>query len=188
MSLTEAQAFCKWLSERTGLTVRLPSEAEWEYACRAGSATPMHYGGLDADFSAHENLADRALIEQGFFFHVAPLDKRRSGMRYMATPFALDARYNDGIAAPSGTGELKPNAWGLYDMHGNVQEWTTSLYDPQAQGGDPKARRVVRGGSWMDRPSDARCGIRRGYEPWRRVHNVGFRIVVEIPEAHAAAE
>lgn len=187
MSLAEAQAFCKWLSQRTGLTVRLPGEAEWEYACRAGAATPMHYGGLDADFSAHANLADKSLIEQNFFFPVVPLDKRRSGMRYMAAPLALDHRYNDGITSPSGTAELKPNAWGLHDMHGNVREWTTSLYASEADRDDPNAKRVVRGGSWMDRPEDARCGIRRGYEPWRRVHNVGFRIVVEMPEAHAAA-
>jgi formylglycine-generating enzyme required for sulfatase activity len=106
----------------------------------------------------------------------------------MATPFALDARYNDGIASPAGTAELKPNAWGLYDMHGNVQEWTTSLYDNGADRDEANTRRVVRGGSWMDRPDEARASIRRGYEPWRRVHNVGFRIVVQMPSRRASAK
>jgi formylglycine-generating enzyme required for sulfatase activity len=129
-------------------------------------------------------------------------------MRYLATPFALDHRYADGQTAPAGTGLLQPNAWGLFDMHGNVQEWTASAYagpagaepardTPDAAGAQASrnanpatvdARRVVRGGSWMDRPHEARCAIRRGYHPWQRVHNVGFRIVVEKPRRTAATD
>ncbi len=185
VSYRQAQAFCQWLSQRTQLEVRLPTEQEWEYACRAGADTPMHYGPMDADFSQVENLADRALLEKGFFFPVVPLQRRRSGMRYMATPFALDNRYSDGMTSPDGTGLLEPNAWGLMDMHGNVQEWTSSLYEDGS--GGPDAKRVVKGGSWMDRPADARAGIRRGYQPWRRVHNVGFCIVVQMPRTSARA-
>jgi formylglycine-generating enzyme required for sulfatase activity len=107
-------------------------------------------------------------------------------MRYLATPFALDPDHNDGVAAPEGTATHDPNAWGLHDMHGNVQEWTSSLYKPYPyranDGRETRAGselRVVRGGSWADRPRDARASIRRFYPPWQRVWNVGIRVVVE---------
>ena len=188
VSWQEAQAFCAWLSERTGQRARLPTEAEWEYACRAGSDTDLHYGNMDADFSTVENLADRALLDQAYFFRVNKnREKRTSGSRYLATPFSLDARFDDGQTAPAGTGLLAANILGLHDMHGNVQEWTSSSYkaypyqsDDGREQTDNDEQRVVRGGSWMDRPQDARAAIRRAYEPWRRVHNVGFRVVVEM--------
>ncbi|NQT16176.1 MAG: SUMF1/EgtB/PvdO family nonheme iron enzyme, partial [Planctomycetes bacterium] len=83
-------------------------------------------------------------------------------------------------------GSYRPNAWGLFDMHGNVGEWTRSLYseypyvaadrsdDPAADG-----ERVVRGGSWYARPKDAVSSFRWKYAPWRKVFNVGFRVVVQ---------
>lgn len=182
VSWEEAQAFCAWLSERTGRTVRLPTEAEWEYACRVGTGTALNYGSVEADFSPYENFADRALHEQAFFFPVKPYREWTTGMRYYSMPFALDARFSDGQTLPAEPGTLQPNTWGLCDMHGNVQEWTASPYRPypSTSGEASDAEEVVaRGGSWMDRPQDARSAIRRPYASWQRVHNVGFRVVVE---------
>jgi formylglycine-generating enzyme required for sulfatase activity len=194
VSWHEARAFCQYLSQRTGLPVRLPTEAEWEYACRAGAETSMHYGPCDADFSKHENLADRSLLEQNYFFYLAPFERRNVGMRYNVAPFSVNNRFDDGLTSPDGTGKLAPNAFGLYDMHGNVQEWTSSTYlpypyraDKAREGAGGPARRVARGGSWADRPRDARAGIRRPYPPWQRVHNVGLRIVVDMPPDGASA-
>lgn len=70
-------------------------------------------------------------------------------------------------------GSYQPNAWGLFDMHGNVAEWTASDYDANS------TQKVVRGGSWRDRPHRARSGARLGYPTWQKVFNVGFRVVCE---------
>ncbi len=187
VSWREAVEFCQWLSEKSGRTVRLPTEAEWEWACRAGTASAMNYGSVDADFSKSENLADLATVDfLRFHMRKRPIAKRDPGMTYLATPFALDPRFNDGQGAPNETASFKPNAWGLHDMHGSVQEWTSSKYKPYPynpgdgrEGMSGDEMRVVRGGSWADRPKDARSGIRRFYPPWQRVWNVGVRIVVE---------
>jgi formylglycine-generating enzyme required for sulfatase activity len=183
ISWQEAHEFCRWLSARTGKTVRLPTEAEWEWACRAGSARAMHYGGIDADFSGFENLADKALLEQNVFFHIPPFEKRWPGMKYLVTPFSLNANFNDGETLPTGESSHRPNRWGLHDMHGNVQEWTRSPYVPYEAGarqpGPQDGFMTVRGGSWADRPRDARSAIRRFYPRWQKVWNVGLRVVVE---------
>ncbi|MFP4579969.1 MAG: SUMF1/EgtB/PvdO family nonheme iron enzyme [Candidatus Sumerlaeia bacterium] len=183
VSWDEAVAYCEWLSNKTGMTVRLPTEAEWEYACRAGSDEPLNYGDLDTDFSKYENLSDITLHKNAFFFPVKPYANHTTGMRFYATLFSLDPRFEDGQTIPDGVGMYEANAWGLRDIHGNVQEWTASPYRPypfknvDAEGENVK--RVARGGSWCDRPRDARAAIRRAYHPWQRVHNVGIRIVVE---------
>ena len=83
-------------------------------------------------------------------------------------------------------GHYAGNAWGLKDMHGNVAEWTRSTYRPYPYDpawedtDDPTlAKKTVRGGSWYDRPKHARSAFRQAYPSWQRVHNVGFRIIVE---------
>jgi len=176
VSWQQAMEFCRWLSQRTGMRCSLPTEAQWEYACRAGTATPLWYGDQDGDFSAVANVADASLREwadQGW--------RPRSPDLY-----PRDDRFDDGALVAVETGSYRPNPWGLYDLHGNVAEWTRSQcvsypYRDDDGRNDPTAAgpRVVRGGSWFDRPQRCRSAFRLGYEPYQRVFNVGFRVVCE---------
>jgi formylglycine-generating enzyme required for sulfatase activity len=181
----QANAFCAWLSAQTGAPCSLPTEAQWEYACRAGADTPFHYGGQDADFSAFANLADAKLREFADNpYHVyKPLTN--------ATPYddwiPKDTRFNDGALVSAPVGRYQPNAWGLHDMHGNVWEWTRTVLqvypyreDDGRNAPDAEGKRVVRGGSWYDRPKRALAGFRLAYEPWQPVFNVGFRVVFPV--------
>ncbi len=193
VSSEQALAFCRWLSQETGAEFTLPTEAQWEYACRAGLQTPLFYGGLDADFSAWANVADKFLsvrpgptggLESNIIAH------HGKGI-FMSAVYGgnilCDERYNDGTIATAQAGSYKPNAWGLYDMHGNVAEWTCTTYKPypykdddgREREGEP-GRKVVRGGSWCDRPKRCRSAFRLSYPQWQRVHNVGFRVICEI--------
>lgn len=166
VSWDEAVAFCDWLTAKTGRRFSLPTETQWEYACRAGTTTTFWYGGIDTDFSACANLSD-ATHHTVYYPHV---------------PDALppwrpaDTRFDDTwrVSAPGGT--FAPNPWGLCDMHGNVAEWTASEY-ADAEGGE--THRVVRGGSWMDCPRRARSAFRLHYAASQRVHDVGFRVMAE---------
>ena len=169
----QASAFCRWLSSRTGKRFRLPTEAEWEWACRAGTDTPCWYGTLDADFGPAANLADRSLQQLA----------RRDSPKW----HPRDERFDDGQLVTAAVGSYRPNAWGLFDMHGNVAEWTRSVYRPYPYDpGDgreaPQAQgtRTVRGGSWYDRPRRATSTFRLHYPAWQRVYNVGFRVVMEV--------
>ena len=157
VSWHQAREFCGALSAKTGKQVGLPTEAQWEWACRAGSATAMWYGGLDDDFSKSENLAGREL--RGLAFR----GKRKWYLR--------DDRFDDGQMVTAKVGSYRPNPWGLHDMHGNVCEWTRS-----AQAGE----KVTRGGSWYDKPNRATSAFRWRYPAWRKVHNVGFRVIVAV--------
>jgi len=189
VSWEEANAFCQWLSEKSSLRVRLPTETEWEFACRAGADTAMHYGSADDDFSPYENFADQSLHDQNFFFPLQTYPDRINALRHYLTPFAIDNRFADGFTLPAAPGSLAPNALGFYDMHGNVQEWTASPYQAYGNASEKpvSADKVARGGSWCDRPSDARASIRRPFPSWQRVHNVGFRVVVDAPPAPATS-
>lgn len=185
ISWRQAMAFCEWLSRTTGKPFRLPTEAQWEYACRAGSDTPFWYGGLDTDFSRCANLADLTLRE----YVCDPYNKARA-------PFAnpgkyddwipKDERFYDGGFVSEDVGRYRPNPWGLIDMHGNVAEWTRSAYRPYPYREDDGRNddstpedRVVRGGSWRDKPVAARSASRLPYRPYQPVYNVGFRVVCE---------
>ena len=175
VSWDRAAAFCQWLSKKTGAKVALPTEAQWEYACRAGTETPMSYGPLGADFSKHANLADKTFRFMPTYGWGLP-----SGAVPPWRPAIDTVNDNHRISAP--VGSFKPNAWGLHDMHGNAAEWTSGVWTPRqggraSQGDSP--RRVVRGGSWQDRPAWARSAGRTGYNRWQGVVDVGFRIVVE---------
>jgi formylglycine-generating enzyme required for sulfatase activity len=168
--------FCDWLTHQTGLRFSLPTEAPWEYACRAGSAAWLGYGGLDTDFSQVANLADdtiRNLAYEGWRPRSPDLAPRAS-------------RFNDGNLVTAEVGTYRPNPWGLYDMHGNAAEWTRTNYRPypcREDDGrnaiDVEEEKVVRGGSWFDRPHRARSAFRLRYPAWQRVYNVGFRVVCE---------
>jgi formylglycine-generating enzyme required for sulfatase activity len=180
VSWKEAAAFCRWLSKRAGLNVSLPTEAQWEWACRAGTDTPLHYGDLDTDFSAFANMAD-------FTMHELVYDARN---QFSPDLVPRDARFDDEELVATNVGSFLPNRWGLHDMHGNVWEWTRSTYRPYPYAPDDGrnevtdfGRKVVRGGSWYDRPKRCRSGFRLSYPAWRKVYNVGFSIVVESSEA-----
>ena len=173
--ITWAQAmdYCRWLSQETGRRITLPTEAQWEWACRAGTETPLNYGTLDADFSKFANLADKAL---------EPFAQRDSPKWH-----PRDNRFNDGAMVTTNVGRYEPNAWGLKDMHGNVAEWTRTGYRPypyDAGDGREAANAIgtksVRGGSWYDRPKRATSAFRMHYEPWQHVYNVGFRVMMEV--------
>ena len=136
MSQAAAIMYCKWLYNQTGVFYRLPTEAEWEYACRAGTTTAFPFGnevsGLKEYAYTKENSGDK--------FHKVK--------------------------------QLKPNAWGLYDMLGNLSEWTLDQYDPKAyesladkasdpiKAPGPRYPRVVRGGSFLTEAKESRCANR----------------------------
>jgi formylglycine-generating enzyme required for sulfatase activity len=190
----EATEFCEWLSRQTGLSISLPTEAQWEYACRAGSDNDFHYGDLDADFSRFENMADRTFATFGFTGKsLTGKFEIEGGIDYLVAEGVdhAERRYDDGNCMTAAVGVRKPNAFGLADMHGNVAEWTLSLYRPypyDAKDGrndlDAAGQRVVRGGSFLDRPARCRSAVRYSYPPWQKVYNVGFRIVVNQSELH----
>jgi len=188
LSWHDAVAFCDWLSKATGKNVALPTEAQWEWAARAGSTNAFWYGATDADFAPYANLADVTLGD----FSGNPYEQDRVKARYKNPENLYDnwipqiSKVNDGgfLSEPSGT--WKANPWGLSDLHGNAAEWTRSKEAPypyrdadgrNAAGGGEK--RVVRGGSWWDRPKFATASFRRAYRPYQPVFNVGFRVVVE---------
>jgi formylglycine-generating enzyme required for sulfatase activity len=190
VSWHEARRFCAWLSRETGGQFRLPTEAEWEYACRAGTATPFWYGDFDRDFSGFANLADAKLAEfaSDVWNNDLPL---RNPTRYDEW-FPKDARFNDGALVSVAPARYRANPWGLADMHGNVAEWTGTVYRPypyqQGDGEDPRANgpRAVRGGSWFDRPARATSSFRLAYQPFQRVFNVGFRVICQADAVQAA--
>jgi formylglycine-generating enzyme required for sulfatase activity len=155
ISWNDATAFCKALSKKTGRTVRLPTEAEWEYACRAGTTTAFSCG----DDSS--KLGDYA--------------------QYRGNTYAKKEKYAHSVGAK------KPNAWGLYDMHGNVYEWCADWYVESYANADargPKGpatgkERVARGGSWRSVPAHCRAARRTRFTPGSRLSTCGFRVVVE---------
>ncbi len=187
MSWKDASDFCAWLSKKTGQKAALPTEAQWEWVCRAGSDQAMAFGRKTSDFSMHANLADKS-IEKFAVRGVNPTFNKK----YVGDPvFDYIPRipaFDDRQFLVSGTKQYRPNAWGVYDMHGNVAEWTRSdyvSYPYQADKSDSMnthVKKVVRGGSFFDRPYRATASYRLGYAPWQGVFNVGFRIVIEEQE------
>jgi len=155
----EATEFCKRLSKTLGKTITLPTEAQWEYACRAGSTTEFYFGNDPA------KLRDYCWFVEN--------QDGKDGERYGTREGGLK----------------KPNAWGLYDMHGNVWEWCRDWYDKDfyASGNnvDPVNTKVakcatVRGGSWYNPACSMRsAGRNNWYKPDYRHYNVGFRVVVQ---------
>ena len=160
VSWNDAVAFCRWLSQKEKATYRLPSEAEWEYSCRAGRETAYHFGN-----------DPRSLIRYGNLFH-HPSAESKDGYRFSAP-----------------VGRFKPNGHGFYDMLGNVWEWCEDGYDPKGYSGkietDPTGpasakARVQRGGGWSSAPHRCRSAARIGRDPssYRGAY-LGFRVVRE---------
>ncbi len=174
VSWERAAAFCAWMTESAqaaqGMSGHfgLPEQAQWEYACRAGAATPFWYGGPDTDFGAYANLADAKLIEfaDDPYQVYSPLKN--------PTPYddwiPKDTRFNDGVLVTAPVGRYAPNPWGLHDMHGNVWEWT-------ATDAAETEKKLVCGRSWYDRPKRATASATLAYYGFQRVFNVGFRVV-----------
>jgi len=193
VSWQKAIEFCRWLSLRTGMNFTLPTEAQWEYACRAGSGSALSYGQVGEDFSQWANVADQSLsvspkptggLESNIVAHFGKgiLESAVYGGNILC-----DIRFDDGKVETADVGSFKPNTWGLYDMHGNATEWTRTTYKPYpCEDGDGRneitdsGRKVVRGGSWCDRPQRCRSAFRLSYPAWQQVHNVGFRVICEI--------
>jgi len=181
LSWRQAMAFCEWLSERTGRTFSLPTEAQWEYACRAGTATPMNFGETTANYSKLANMADASLLALC----------RRDSPKWIP----VDGKVKDGAIATTDVGRYAPNAWGLHDMHGNAAEWTLSTYRPYPyRAGDgrndasPNGRKVVRGGSYYDRAKRGRSAFRLDFPSWRPVYNAGFRVVCPVGPVKVASK
>lgn len=166
VSWNDTQAFCRWLSQKEGKTYRLPTEAEWEYACRGGTSGPFAFG-----VSLTQKLANIRLPYQS-------KDKQ------------------DWLQRTMPVGSFPPNPFGIHDMHGNVWEWCNDYGDddyyqkspPQDPAGPERGTsRVVRGGSWDNAGSDCRSGFRGlARSPSYRVHTFGFRVVLN-PDIKAEA-
>ena len=187
VSWNEASAFCAWLSKKTGEKASLPTEAQWEWAARAGTATLFPWGGLDDDFSPYANFADADVrnMKLGWQGKAGAIRARR--------PFRIDQNYplheerwKDDWFNINYVGRADCNLWGLYDMHGNASEWTRSDYAPYPYAdndgrnvGNAEKKKAVRGGSFASRPRDGTSSCRLGYWPWQKVFDVGFRVALE---------
>jgi formylglycine-generating enzyme required for sulfatase activity len=159
--------FCAWLSAKTGRRFTLPTEAQWEWACRAGSAEPFWFGAAGTDYGQFANLADATL--GSFAGGQAPPNWRPA-----------DTGVNDGALVSVPVGTYQPNPWGLFDMHGNAAEWTST---PSGSAG----KRIVRGGSFYDRAGRATASSWLAYPEWAGVHDVGFRVACEADPGQAGA-
>ena len=146
ISWYDAVEFCQRLSKKTGKEYRLPSEAEWEYACRAGTTTQYHFG---------DKITDKL------------------------------ANYGKNLDKTTVVGKYPPNAFDLYDMHGNVWEWCQDDWYKNYEDApnDGKAcilvystRKVMRGGSWYSSPRDCRSAFRLSNNSIDKFNNIGFRV------------
>ncbi|MBC8617514.1 SUMF1/EgtB/PvdO family nonheme iron enzyme [Parabacteroides faecis] len=182
VSYNDAMEYCKQLSEKTGLNITLPTEAQWEWACRAGSDSDFWYGDMNTDFGKYENLADKTTL----LFAVSGIDPQPMSPNSMwykyYTYLPKEEGVDDGQLIQTGEKVYEANPFGLYNMHGNVSEWTRSDYVPYPY--NPKTKltsdhKVVRGGSYIERPKFSTAYARKAYYPYQRVFNVGFRVIIE---------
>jgi len=164
----DATAYAEWLSRETGKSYRLPTDAEWEYAARAGTATPYSFGSDVSKLCDYGNGWDQTA-------------QRKNGG-------AVDAACDDGYYRTAPVGQYKANAWGLHDVHGNVWELTCSEYVSDYDGSEVKCLsksdassfRVARGGSWSDYPRNLRSANRTGFSLDTRYNGLGFRLAQDL--------
>jgi len=181
ISWQEASSFCAMLSAESGLNFSLPTENQWEWACRAGSDQALWYGGVKDDFSAYANLADEQLGNLAVIgVDPKPMGKKHRLFKYYN--FIPQEGFNDGQMIMTQPGQYEANPWGLFDMHGNVAEWIMDDYKlettTQDQSIDVSGRKIVKGGSWRDRPKRSKVESKIGYYPWQKAEGVGFRIIM----------
>ena len=177
VSWEEAMNYCEKLSQLTGQKVTLPTEEQWEWACRAGCGTSMWYGDENTDYSRYENLADLTIKDLAVW-GINPFPMPDNYYLREFWDFVPRDRFSKdkNLLAVKG-GQYQANPWGLYDMHGNVAEWTRSIYNWENE--HYKGDRIVCGGSWRDRAKKATAFYRRYYKPWQAPYNVGFRVIIE---------
>jgi uncharacterized protein (TIGR02996 family) len=161
VSWRDCQRFCKKLGQMSDQRYRLPTEAEWEYACRAGTATPFHFG---------ETIDTKRANYDGKYLG---LKRRKAAYRLRTTP----------------VGSFPPNGWGLFDMHGNVWEWcadwSREKYYKRSPQQDPQGPvhgvyRVLRGGFWNGEGCYCRAAYRYGMLPGTRFSSFGFRVIAVV--------
>jgi formylglycine-generating enzyme required for sulfatase activity len=159
VSWEDCQKFIKKLRDKDKKPYRLPTEAEWEYACRAGTKTPFHFG---------ETISTDQANYVGDFIYG---NGKKGVYRKKTTP----------------VGSFPANAWGLHDMHGNVWQWCQDWHGdyPQKDMVDPQGpengeRRVLRGGSWYFYPEHCRSADRSRHVPGRRTFDIGFRLCFNV--------
>ncbi len=165
----EAAAYADWLSEKTALRFRLPTEAEWEYAARAGKTISRDWGEDPNRACDYANIYDATA---------------KKALQFNWANYPCD----DGQAVAAPVGKYKVNAFGLHDMLGNAAEWTCSDYDSTYSGGETRCadqnatavgRRMLRGGSWSDYPGLVRFAYRFPASPQYGKFDLGFRLVLE---------
>ncbi len=182
VSYQDAMEYCKKLSQLTGLHITLPTEAQWEWACRAGSESDFWYGNLNTDFGKYDNLADESTTMMAVSgVDPQPMSKKSSWYEYY-NYLPKEESVNDGAMIQVDSKNYQPNPFGLYSMHGNIAEWTRSDYIPYPFTEKSKASseyKVVRGGSYIERPKFSTSYVRKAYYPHQRVFNVGFRVIIE---------
>lgn len=169
LSYNDVLALADWLQKKDGRTFGLPTEAQWEYACRAGTDTARYWGTGSEQACSCANVAD--------------LTARRK------FPAWVIHNCEDGYIFTAPAGSFRPNDFGLQDMLGNVWEWCQDNYDPDAYRRSKRATplhigdgmsHVIRGGSWYSRPEYVRCADRDHVNsPSRRGSDLGFRLVMK---------
>jgi formylglycine-generating enzyme required for sulfatase activity len=171
VSWANAVGFCSWLSRKSETTVTLPTERQWESACRAGSPTAFHYGTAKDDFSTCANMADKNLAGFGYIRKGRQHFQIANDIDFIAAEGLklADLRFDDGGCVTVDVGKYTSNPLGLQDMHGNAAEWTLT---------ELKGEKVVKGGSYLDRPVRCAADIKYCYPPWQKVYNTGFRVVI----------
>ena len=172
ISWDDAQAYLVWLSERAGVTYRLPTEAEWEYAARAGMAETRYWGDAPIQACAYANVNDQ--LSQRF----------NAGFTWAAFPCA------DGFAQTAPVGTFRANPFGLFDMLGNVWEWVEDCWHETYDGAPAEARawteggvcttRVLRGGAWDVPPSAVSTAVRVMAPTFVRDNSIGLRVARDL--------
>jgi formylglycine-generating enzyme required for sulfatase activity len=181
VSWNDAQAFCEWLSHKEGKKYRLPTEAEWEYSCRAHSTTRFYSGDDEDSLRRVANIADKSLKLKWDYTNL-----KNKTYEKLITDWFDRVSWDDGYPFTAPVGKFQPNAFGLYDMHGNVWQWCQDSYErdyyKNSPNRDPQGPvagsfRVIRGGSFDDPARDCRAARRYRYDPADRYYDIGFRVV-----------